>query len=67
MTLAREVTRRWRQKRKLNHDPSVPFIEEVALRPEQYRAVTFPKDPETVGAYQYPAVAAHADGATETQ
>ena len=40
----------------VNHDPSVPFIEEISLRPEQYRAVAFPKDPETVGAYQYSAV-----------
>lgn len=40
----------------VSHDTSVPFIQEVPLRPEQYRAVTRSKNPEPVGAYQYPAV-----------
>lgn len=40
----------------VNHDTSVPFIQEIPLRPEQYRAVTSSKNPEPVGAYQYPAV-----------
>lgn len=41
---------------KLSHDTSVPFIEEVPLRPEQYRAVTQSKNPQPLGAYKYPPI-----------
>lgn len=40
----------------VSHDTSVPFIKEVSLRPEQYRAVADAKNPQPVGAYQYPTV-----------
>ena len=40
----------------VNHDTSVPFIEEIPLRPEQYRAVNRSKNQETVSTYQYPAI-----------
>jgi hypothetical protein len=40
----------------VSHDTSVPFIKEVPLRPEQYRAVADSKNPQPVGAYQYPTV-----------
>jgi hypothetical protein len=40
----------------VNHDSSRPFIEEIQLRPEQYRAITDSKRPRAAGAYQYPTI-----------
>jgi hypothetical protein len=42
--------------KEVNHDVSRPFIEEIQLRPEQYRAVTDSKQPTAAGGYQYPTI-----------